>query len=1193
MANVKSLSLLVVLLMFTIAAPITAAMEIDNIKNSKNIPAGGSFNLNGKAIEHNPIWNNYAPIEIKNLFGLGKTLFQGAITQHDEVCGQDCSSTMQIYLGEDSVLIDDVDFYTIKSDGSRVKQDVRSYQFYVSSVDTDDSTNVIDDTPYSIGTEMSSGTYEVRLEAEKKPSRTVDWVIETQGEVLNEWAVWDGINYVYDDYDSSINSSLWSYQLIDGGAGATTTITETNDYILLNNPNPNCNGPGCGYHEGYLNTTNTTGLLSLDVIDEVKVRVVVAKDSTQSEAYNKFIVFGTIILENANDDSNWTIKANYTCEDCFDILDDDVFQETIQATDNLIRGWTKISERGGDLKSTASFTLYEINITRPNIILNSPANNYISPTNEIELNCSAEVTGGATLTNMSLWTNESGSWTSYNEITLFGDYEYLTPFSTGIGSDAWLSVHSFSGSDLINGGLFENQSFVWSSDVLKTCAAEGCGNAGRTRLLVAGVQYVILGPPSSQGVYETFNTSILANWTSSTSFDIQAFRDARNLAGGETSTRNNIFNSINISEYSFSAQRTITGSIDWTCSAGDSDGDSGFAPENRTVLLDTNAPTINITYPITSFDYTYLGQNFSLNWTVSDTNLEQCWYNYNNINTTVTCTDQNTSFILTNQKNITFYANDSVANEANYTRSWTYKIFENSETYNSTTYETTTEGFKLNLTSDGSQLVLADLVYDGVAYTGTKEGNNSEMEFNRNLIIPAIDISTAQNKSFYWNVTYGSEVIPTEINNQSVERIALGLCNATLTVPYINFTFKDEETAVSTNATIDTSTWNYYLALGDGSVNKTLLYSTTQTNNSYKFCFTPSDRTLTSELELQYSGTGYPQRRWSTSGSLTNLTSNPILYMLSSVDGTYSVYQVQDTVGNGIPGVAVQAERQFAGVWTLVEQGVTDSAGGFTGWLNPDYDHRIIFTLAGYTTIQVTVRPSSSTYTVVMAGVGTEAVYNSSEEGMSWVVYPDLGKIILPNTTQVFSFNITANYSNLVACKMEIVNNDSVSLGTTTGCNSHGGNLSLSIPLGENKSVRAIYSVNIGEGFFILDADAYWILMVVNIPDRGTLTSFFVHLRDLNEFGSDNNRQEFSRIVFFYLILAIVMASISRATNWDLINIGGSLVFMNFIIIFGSYAGFLTLSYTGINGWMDQYVVALITSLFTVGFIFNKLEGRV
>ncbi len=42
--------------------------------------------------------------------------------------------------------------------------------------------------------------------------------------------------------------------------------------------------------------------------------------------------------------------------------------------------------------------------------LNSPVDDSIAYVNLVTFNASASVTGGATLVNMSLWTNESGSW---------------------------------------------------------------------------------------------------------------------------------------------------------------------------------------------------------------------------------------------------------------------------------------------------------------------------------------------------------------------------------------------------------------------------------------------------------------------------------------------------------------------------------------------------------------------------------------------------------------------------------------------------------------------------------------------------------------------------------------------------------------------------------------------------------------
>ena len=1047
MANIKSLSFLIVLMLFIIAAavPIASAMNIDNSQNSKNINSGESFSIGNKNIEYNPIWETYKPIEIKNMFGWGKTLFRGAITQHDDVCGIDCSSTMQIYLSEDSVLIDDVDFYTIKDDGSQIKQDVRSYQFYVSSID--DSTlqgNEADGETYSLGTEMPAGNYKVKLNAEKKPSRTVDWVIKTNGETLNEWATWGNIS-----------------------------LGDDGEVILIN-----------------------------------------------------------------------------------------------------------------------------------------PSDNYTLHTLESTFNCSANITGGAELTNISLFDDSTGTWgirdtqsiskTLYNPDSNVNtsnafDEDYDTYAAKLIWSSGTTDNHDNELGQIFGirkvGTVNYKSQFAWGLGSMDTSsivitlesyngtewAVEATNNTAVPSLLVN--RSVVLDK-----YVEGLMIKTVVSYSHSGSFT------------GFASTFKTYelnYNTLQMN-YTNSFTQTISGTTNWNCQACDSDEDCGFATENRTVYLDTNTPIINITYPTTSFDYAYTGQNISLNWTSSDTSLESCWYNYNNTNTTVTCADLNASFILTDQKNVTFYANDSAANEANFTRSWTYKIFGNSEKYNLTTYETAREGFRINLTANGSQSITASLYYGGTYPTGgiyydtTKTGNNSEMVFSRDIIVPAISTATAINNTFFWTISYGAEDIDTPQINQSTGRIALGLCNTTLTAPYINFTFEDEETTIATNASIDTSTWTYYLSSGDATINKTLLYSTTDANESYGFCFLPSDKTITSSLELQYSDTGYPQRRWSTSGDLTNTTSTPTLYMLASADGTYSVYQVQDTVGNGIEGVEVVVKREFAGVWTLVEQGVTDSAGGFTGWLNPDYDHELTFTKSGYSTVTVTVRPSSSTYTVVMGSGASAATYNSSTEGLFWTVYPDLGKIILPNTTQTFLFNITANLSNIVSCKMELVNNNTVSLGSTIGCDSKGGNLSLSIPVGTNRSIRAIYYVDMGEGYIILDADAYWSVMTTNIPNRGTLVSFFKYARELNEFGNDSNRQEFSRIVFFFLMLSIVMGYISYSTGWDFSTAGGAIGFMTFIIIFASYGGFLRISYTGTNAWMDQYVVALITSLFAAGYILNK-----
>jgi len=118
-------TLMVAVVCLIVLIPTVSGFEFDNVKDSTSIT------FDGKQIKDLPLLEKYAPIKITNAFGLGATLFEGYISQHNETCGIDCSSTMEIKLGEDRPLVDDVDFYTIQEDGSKVKQDVRSYQFKI------------------------------------------------------------------------------------------------------------------------------------------------------------------------------------------------------------------------------------------------------------------------------------------------------------------------------------------------------------------------------------------------------------------------------------------------------------------------------------------------------------------------------------------------------------------------------------------------------------------------------------------------------------------------------------------------------------------------------------------------------------------------------------------------------------------------------------------------------------------------------------------------------------------------------------------------------------------------------------------------------------------------------------------------------------------------------------------------------
>ena len=64
---------------------------------------------------------------------------------------------------------------------------------------------------------MDAGTYEVKLLGSKKPSRTVEWIYITQGETLNEWALWQGTNATFGNrmYNVTVETKIDAPHAID------------------------------------------------------------------------------------------------------------------------------------------------------------------------------------------------------------------------------------------------------------------------------------------------------------------------------------------------------------------------------------------------------------------------------------------------------------------------------------------------------------------------------------------------------------------------------------------------------------------------------------------------------------------------------------------------------------------------------------------------------------------------------------------------------------------------------------------------------------------------------------------------------------------------------------------------------------------------------------------------------------------
>lgn len=513
----------------------------------------------------------------------------------------------------------------------------------------------------------------------------------------------------------------------------------------------------------------------------------------------------------------------------------------------------------------------------------------------------------------------------------------------------------------------------------------------------------------------------------------------------------------------------------------------------------------------------------------------------------------------------------------------------NNTVYNSSTYETSLERFTSNITiPSGSTLSSATLYYNGTSYSATTNSLGSNVyQVTRSIDVPA----SAGTKNWFWSFIFSNGFQQnTTSTSQTVTAINLTICGGSpQNVPYINFTFKDESTNTAMGASIDTSSWTYYL--GTGAVNKTYSYSNSNSLNSFAFCFSPASSAVNVDLSLRYSNTSYPQRAYSfDSTSLTNTTTNQVLYLLSTDDGIYSSFQTVTSASSPISSVLVTIERDIGGTFVVLGQQLSGSDGLVTFWVNPNYVHRITATKTGYTTSQVSITPSQSLYSIIMDAGTSGATFNGSLEGMKWLIFPSGG--LVGNQNNVFGINLSASLNNLDGsfCKMELVRSDTDAvLTSTTGGSSGGCNLSITYNIPSDIRIFGKFYVDTTDssGFILIDGDARWFEIETNVSSWRTVKSFFEELKNLPEFG-ENIRQEYSRVVFFFVILAIILGVFSYFTGYESLYPGAFIIFVFFIVLLASQAGYFTADLgPNMYTWVEKYWAAILSFFLTAGYLLN------
>ena len=640
----------------------------------------------------------------------------------------------------------------------------------------------------------------------------------------------------------------------------------------------------------------------------------------------------------------------------------------------------------------------------------------------------------------------------------------------------------------------------------------------------------------------------------------------------------------------------------WNMKFCQGDGLCDWASANQTFFIHSGIPSITFNYPTPIINYGTPNGTLQLNITATDaTALDTLLFNYNGsdviIPGAVSGVPSFANITLTTKKNVSITVNDTAGNSNTSIFNWDYRVFENSRNYSTSVYETALETYSVNVTASAS-LTAVHLVRDGTSYSATNMGGGI---YTASVNTPA----SVGNKTIAWRFTYSGVDFMSDTSYQTVNSFAFGPCNGTLTTRLLNLSFIDEQTLLPMNATMDSAVVVYSLTplTSSGTVTKTFSFINNTNNMFYDFCIAPSLTPVYSSGTFQYSqavtGT-YPQRRITFTETYTNTTiTNHSLYLLNFNNGLTSNYQVI-TVGNQIiAGARISITRVIGTTITAIADGTTDASGQISFFLNPNYEHTFTISATGFATQTQVIRPSQPQYTITMGTQSNPFLFNgTSQEGITYSKWPMSGPIQNRGVYN-FTFEILHTLGNRIYnCTMNIKYGNGTVLGTATGCNSlaplpfTGGKIGVAINvtgLPTDKLYGQYYATIIDTNgsisTILLEGDAQWRMVpvtgtnnyfstirgaikdLIDAPEWGTAcgADAVMNTTDLYCYPNDGSAPywhqtvDFSRIVAFFIFLAIALAILNFFTGYDTAYPGSFLYLITFIVVIMS-------AVNGVNG---------------------------
>ena len=861
--NRATINLFLICIVMLMAISMVSAMEFDNQK---------------KVLLEKEGLAGYKDIEINNAFGLGAKLWSGTLDSNTENCGSNCEAIQTIELFTKGSLVDEVNFETLKNK-DWVKEPVNSYKVYIQNgtIPYNFVQQELVCSPGKIvnGTEEEDCVDIKNISEERYKPKWQEYVLGTEMEA--------GTYVVRLTADKEIDKTVeWIYKTqgvtleewATFGPGDAWNSDLTPDLMSFYNLNEDAGtfndiGPGIG--RGVTNFTEGGTVIrqNMKLPNGIDTTAGYINSSTTESPFSGSDGSIAFWFQPAWNSDQAVVNQNYLYTD----LEDDFRFAKQSSGDQYIKvnavnifdvhdtGWW-------DANEWVLFILdYDCNADNHSIW----ANNVLLATSTTACTNQAPVTGF-------MWGSNPGALTQYFEANTTSIMFFRNPLTTA------------------------NKTILYSS-----------GNG--MEYGEAAASTVTLGSPideyNSSKLEVQFNASVIVAGGSITNMSLW-----HNGTGTFelNQTNSSITGATNFSYFNstFSSDGTYLWNIE-SCNDG---GTCSFGTLNRTFTIDTTLPGVIINQPTGLKDFNVIGNNETLNWTITDTNLQTCWYNYNNTNTTFICSSgitNTTEFELTSQLNLTLWANDSLGNVNSSFISWSYTIFEIAESHPDPVPEGSEQTFYINVTN-GQASLTPFLIYNGTSYLGTYTQSGSNFSCERTLDIPTVTADV--NVSFFWSFLMGdASVVNRTAENLTVNNLEIDNCTAN-SVVIMNLTLFDE----NNNTLIDDASSNIEIEVDIYSLDNVLIaeYNRSWVNDSnVSVCIsnlTNADYDLYSTAEFEIDD--YVHEFYFIDKKRINTTIVPIniTFMdLLSADSTSFLFNYFDADGLTVSDPIVHTWRKYIG----------------------------------------------------------------------------------------------------------------------------------------------------------------------------------------------------------------------------------------------------------------------------------------